>query len=311
MSELSNAVAIFGRPYALTKSRLGAITKIFEDRYVCDPDALKELFDAIIEKIKLLDPENSGFSFLISFSDKTHHDGVSSDLNDLKRMATGKTTERIVLKWIAKTRIDEQVNEISIIVRVTNPINPLLFFQAALSKSPNDIDNLEFELGSTCVTVDGTGQMFADECFLIIQKWIEGRNKPYAFIALEKIYNKIKWIIDFLIKIIFPLLVALGIAIVTYKTHDNSLKMTLIPATVVMFQIFSRFGLWLSGKINEWASRSSVFAMFQLTNGDYDNLTKRHAKATNSIIKFVASCFFSIILNIVAGYICFRLFYTN
>jgi len=162
MDVLESSVAVLGRPYAITRSRLGAITKVYKEQYICDLPALKELLHSIGEKlVGLQDVKGTPtFSFLISFSDQTHHDGTAGHLQGLTTIAIGKQTQRIVMRWVLKHQIDTIDNELSITIRISNPINPLVFLQAALSKSPNEIDNMEFEMGSTCVTVDGAGHSY-------------------------------------------------------------------------------------------------------------------------------------------------------
>ena len=163
MNDLTNTVTTLGKPYTITKSRLAAITKVFDDKYICDLGSLREIFDHIAEKLAPLSPKKDPeFSFLISYADKTHQDGVVDDLNNLNQIPTGKQTDRVVMRWSVVHDVNGEDNDLSITIRISNPINPLVFLQAALSKSPNEIDNVEFEMGSTCVTVDGAGQSYAD-----------------------------------------------------------------------------------------------------------------------------------------------------
>ncbi|WP_036306775.1 hypothetical protein, partial [Methyloglobulus morosus] len=131
MNELAHTVANFGRPYAITRSRLGAITKVYPERYICDLNSIKELFQSIVEKLDALTTKDRpSFSFLISFSDQTHHDGVATDLSGLTTIPIGKKTERTVMRWVVKHEIEDFENELTITIRISNPINPLLFLQA-------------------------------------------------------------------------------------------------------------------------------------------------------------------------------------
>ena len=307
MSDLEQAVALLGKPYTLTRSRIGVITKIFEDNYICDANALRELFETVGEKLDQLTPENVRFSFLISYSDKTHHDGVIADLQEMATLPTGKHTERAVLKWVAVHKNDGYPAELTVTVRIANPINPLVFLQAALSKSANDIDNLEFEMGSTCVTVDGSGQMYADEVFHAIKGWIEARNKPHRIMDFSRTYKKFEWYIDQFNVTILPLLALSGFALFSYNTNDLRLQAALAPLAIGFFIVIQGLGGKLNVKMDEWSRRSRFFSVFQLTNGDVDVLTKLAARSKNSSIKLVASWAISLALNILAGVICFYL----
>lgn len=305
MDDLTHAVAVLGRPYSITKSRLGAITKVYTDQYVCDVPAMKELFQTISEKLGgVTYTQTPKFSFLISFSDQTHHDGVTADLQSMSAMPIGKQTERVVAKWTLVHKIDDIDNELSVTVRISNPVNPLVFLQAALSKSPSDLDNFEFEMGSTCVTVDGAVQSFADEVFLRIQKWIEARNKPHSFLPVHQIYRRFEWWLDQLGASLLPLLVVGFLSVWAAKQRDVSLQLTAAPILIAVFLILRDFGRRLNSKMAHWAAKSRHISLFQLTNGDNDALTKQAAKANNSALKLIVSAAFSFVLNIAAGIAC-------
>ncbi|PPD16979.1 MAG: hypothetical protein CTY24_15690, partial [Methylobacter sp.] len=124
MNNLQTAIAPLGKPYTVTRSRLGAITKVMEERYVCDLTALKELSQSIGEKLRSVPDQvkNPEFSFLISFNDQTHHDGVSQELQDLQTIPIGKQTERVVLRWTIFHRIDGIDNELTLTIRISNPV---------------------------------------------------------------------------------------------------------------------------------------------------------------------------------------------
>jgi len=296
-----------GKPYTLTKSRIGAVTKVSNQVYLCDPKSLKELFDRINEKLTQLNPTDVKFSFLISYSDKTHHDGMVTDLQNLNKITTGKQTERVVLHWVAEHSIQGQENETTITVRVSNPINPLVFLQAALSKSPNDIDNLEFEMGSTCATVNGSGQIYSEEVFHSISLWIEARNKPHPFLSVHRIYAKYEWFIDQLSSSILPLLLLSGACAYSFSTFEEK---TLIALSAILFGgfvVLRDFGRALNSKMAYWANKSRVFSVFQLTNGDDDALAKVAASSKNSCIKLGLSATGTLVLNVIAGIICYIL----
>ncbi|MBC2601629.1 hypothetical protein [Puniceicoccus vermicola] len=307
MNDLTNSLALLGKPYTLTKSRIGAVTKVFSQVYLCDPRALKELFDKVNEKLGQLNPSDVKFSFLISYSDKTHHDGVVGDLQNFDKIATGKQTERVVLHWAAEHLIDGHENETSITVRISNPINPLVFLQAALSKSPNDIDNLEFEMGSTCATVNGSGQIYAEEVFHSINLWVEARNKPHPFMSVHRIYGKYEWLIDQLSLSILPILVLSGACAYFHALFEEKALIALAPVLFGGFMILRDFGRGLNSKMAYWANKSKFFSVFQLTNGDDDALAKVAASSKNSCIKLGLSAAGSLILNVLAGIICFYL----
>ncbi|MBN9498147.1 MAG: hypothetical protein J0H39_15440 [Alphaproteobacteria bacterium] len=305
MSDLSGAIAVLGKPYKITRSRLGAITKVFTEQFLCDVTALQELFQSVSEKLASAPAtETPTFSFLISFSDQTHHDGVTSDLTQMTTIPIGKQTERIVARWGIAQTIDEVRNELTITVRISNPINPLVFLQAALSKSPSDLDNFQFEMGSTCVTVDGATQNFSDEVFLRIQNWIEARNKPHSFLNIHGFYLKYEFYLDKLGLALLPFLTATLASLWAARLPDIRDQLTAAPMIFGLFLIIHGFCHDLTIKMSRWANRSRHISLFQITNGDLDALNKLAAKANNSALKLIASLVLQFLLNIAAGIAC-------
>ena len=308
MDELVNSVKILGRPYSITRSRLGAITKVYKDRYICDLPSLKELFQSIGEKLSGIQAKGTpSFSFLISFSDQTHHDGGVVDLQGPSTIPIGKQTERTVMRWQVKHEIDGFENELTITIRISNPINPLIFLQAALSKSTTEIDNVEFEMGSTCVTVDGANYAYADEVFLRVKNWMDARNKPHPCIQVEKFYSKYEWWIDQLNSSIMPLLVIATLSLYMASKLSQSEQITGMPILIALFFIVGSVGRHINVSMGDWAKRSSSISLFLITNGDADAMTKSAANAQNGLLKLVSSGVLSFVLNVAAGLLCWWL----
>ena len=306
MNELVSSLAVLGKPYTITRSKLGAITKVYTDQYLCDLPAVKELVHTIGEKLSAIKAtKNQEFSFLISFDDKTHHDGVLSDLQNAGAVPIGKRTDRVVMRWAVEHLIDGHSNELSITVRVSNPINPLVFLQAALSKSPSDIDNFEFEMGSTCVTVDGADQGYSDEIFLKVQNWIKARNKPHAFLNIHDFYIKKEWYMDQLNYSLLPFL-AVSLASGYFYSKYPDTFLPALPPMLAGFFVLRTLGSRLNQKMAAWARRAKHISLFQITNGDVDFLTKLDATSKNSVIKLSLSGLVSIALNVIAAVFCYK-----
>ncbi len=306
MNELVNSLAVLGKPYTITRSKLGAITKVYTDQYLCDLPAVKELVQSIGEKLALINTtKNVDFSFLISFDDKTHHDGVLKDLQNASSVPIGKKTDRVVMRWSVEHLIDGQSNELSVTVRISNPINPLVFLQAALSKSPGDIDNFEFEMGSTCVTVDGADQGYSDEIFLKVENWIKARNKPHAFLNIHDFYIRKEWYVDQLNYSLLPFL-AISLASTYFYSQYPVNFLPAVPPLIAAFFVLRTLGSKLNQKMSAWARRAKHISLFQITNGDIDYVTKLDATSKNSFIKLFFSGLISITLNVVAAVFCYK-----
>ncbi len=309
MNSLQTAVAPLGKPYTVTRSRLGAITKVMEDRYVCDLTALKELLQSIGEKLGGVPDQtkNPEFSFLISFNDQTHHDGVSQELRDLQTIPIGKQTDRVVLRWTIFHKIDDIDNELTLTIRISNPVNPLIYLQAALSKSANDIDNIEFEMGATCATVDGATHAFADEIFLRVQNWIKARYKPHPYVSIGELYSKYEWYLDHINLVVLPALVVAIVSILVSTNYATNIVLAANPVIFCLYFALQPLAGLVNSKMAKWAKKSKYISLFQITNGDRDALSKIAATARNSFLKLAVTQVASFALNVAAGVVCWKL----
>ncbi len=309
MNELQTVLAPLGKPYTITRSRLGAITKIMQDRYVCDLSSLKELVSNISEKLTSIPEQTKSpeFSCLISYDDKTHHDGVSEVLGNVTRIPIGKQTDRVVLHWSIFHKIDDENNELTLTIRISNPVNPLVFLQAALSRSANDVDNIEFEMGSTCVTVDGVPHYYADEIFLRMQKWIDARSKPHPYISISEVYSKYEWYLDNMNSVIFPILIVTCVSFYLFEKYPISFLITVNQIVFCLYFALQTIANRVNNKMALWAKRSRYISLFRITNGDEDASIKFAAIAQNSFLKLAFTTVTSFLLNIAAGIVCSKL----
>lgn len=310
MNELQKTLAPLGKPYTITRSRLGAITKVIEDRYICDLSSLRELSSSIIEKLNTISAQTKSpeFSFLISFNDQTHHDGVAEELiSHSTTIPIGKQTDRVVLRWNIFHMIDEVENELTLTIRISNPVNPLVFLQAALSKSANEIDNIEFEMGSTCITVDGATHSYAEEIFLRAQNWIKARNKPHPYISISEFYSKYESYLDYINSVLLPILLVAILSIVVSDTYPNDIALKLNPVIFCFYFALQPIALRVNRKMALWAKKSKYISLFLISNGDVDAVTRLASTAKNSFIKLAFTTTVSFLLNVAAGIVCWQL----
>lgn len=298
---IQQLAAVMSRPYTLTKSRLGTVTKVFSKNFLCNEQGVYELNGAVLEKLRFLNPTQHGFQYLISFSDKTHceHHEIAT-LPGIVRHS-GKMTERLILKWVIKHTVDESYNELTAIVRIANPINPLILLQAALSKSTEDIDNLDFEGGSVSVSVDGAGQITAEEIFSVVARWIDSRPQPQYFTTLHETIVKNQDKIEFLNHALLPTLIAMASFIVLWKHTPPSLSIPFIFGAIVIHSYAKSLAESFNRRIEHWCRKSRLFSVFQLTGGDTNQQAKFAVRSKNSIVKLIASTALSFILNVLAG----------
>lgn len=306
MSKLIEAVRPLSRPYVYKRSSLTTTTKVYTSRYVCDVQSIAMLVDKVNQKLheKNKNIDNHEFNFLISFTDNTHSDGNIEDLLSQSNLDTDKKTERIVLNWKVVCSDESGLHELEVTVRISNPINPLVFLQAALSKSPNEIDNVEFELGSTCVTVEGADQAYAEEVFFRITSWINARLKPRTYMDVGGFYKKYEWIIDQFIISIIPMLLVTIFSF--YASQDLNIKtqLALMPTFIVTFFIFKSIGIKIANNMSGWAKRSNFIGLFSITQGDKDFLNEMMVNAKNGSLKIISALIITIVINISSGIAC-------
>lgn len=308
MSELIQATAPLSRPYIYKKSRLTVTTKVYTKRYICDLKSIGLLLDRVSEKLlEKSKVEDQEFNFLISFTDNTHSDGEIKNILNESNLDTDKKTERIVMNWKIAYYEDNNLNELEITVRISNPINPLAFLQAALSKNPNEIDNIEYELGSTCVTVEGADQAYAEEVFLRVSSWLDARTKPYKSLDISGFYKKYEWILDQSIISLMPIFLTAIISFYFSKNIDDKTQLALVPVFVASFFVLKSIGAKIVNRMTIWARRADFIGLFSITQGDKDYMSEMLSKAQNGSIKVAATLILSILINIGSGIMCWYL----
>lgn len=298
---LQQLVPVLARPYTVTQSQLGIITKVFEERFLCTIPSLYTLQQNLQEKLASFQPSSYGFQYLISFSDKTHYENEELEL--LKNVVenSSKKTDRLILKWAITHKIDGIDNDLTITVRITNPISPWIMLQAAFSKSIEDIDNLDFARGAVSVAAEGASQITAEEIFAIVGKWIESRPQPQYITGFHKYIERHQPPLEFMNAWLLPSLFAVAAFFFLFKLAPTSY---LVPATflaLVIHNYFRNAANIVNRHIAMWAATSSLFGIFQLTGGDSNQQAKFASRSKNSTLKLAATVLGTFILNVAAG----------
>lgn len=297
LQELAPALA---KPYVVTRSTLGATTKVLQDKFVCTPAEIHRLHESIGEKIVTFQPSKAGFQYLLSFTDNTHYE--NNDLDSLERTVgnSGKETEKLILNWVIGHQYDGVENEMSITIRISNPVNPLIMLQAAMSQDHKASDSLELESGSVSVSINGATQNTSEEVFSIVRRWIGSCPQPASITGLNNtIFENIDKI-SFTNYWIFPLI----FSVCCYFVLSDSSQDIVVELSFLAFVAFMTIRMaanHINRQIREWASSSRKFSMFLLTGGDQNQQTKIAANSKNSALKLFFSVGTSFIINIAAG----------
>ena len=298
--ELEKLTPELTSPYVVTRSKLGATTKIIDHKFICGASQLYNLSDSIREKIATFRPTKAGFQYLLSFTDNTHYE--NNDLSCLENVVenSSKKTEKLILNWEIGHEYSGVENEMSITVRISNPINPIAFLQAVMSKDHNDADSLDFETGSVSVSIHGATQNTAEEIFSLVTRWCERCPNPASITGLNNTIYKHVGKISFINYWVFPIVASLCFYFFLIEAPENMVSELTFLAFVAFMTIRAGSDN-LNTIITEWARRSRVFSMFMLTGGDQNQQTKLSALSKNSAIKLFLSVGLSFLLNVVAG----------
>ena len=300
--ELQKLTATLAKPYVVTRSKLGSTTKLIEEQFICSQKELDLLYTSIGEKITSFNPSKAGFQYLISFTDSTHYE--NSNLSTLEETVSGsnKQTDKLILNWSIGHEYDGIENEMSITVRISNPMNPFVLIQAMMSRDHQEADKLAFEDGTVSVSINGATQTVAEEIFSIVQRWASACPQPQSITGISNTIYKHFEKISFLNYWILPVL---------YTTAAFYYLKSLPADAVQPYGIVSFVGFLLirsaakkfNRHIEKWCVTSRRFSLFMFTGGDSNQQTKIAAKSKNNTIKLVSSVTLSFILNIIAGYV--------
>lgn len=300
LTGLQDLTPVLSKPYTVTRSNLGATTKVINKKFICSIKELHSLYDIMGEKINYFQPSKAGFQYLVSFVDNTHYENNDLSILEKNLSHSSKSTEKLIMNWVIGHEHEGIENEMSITVRVSNPINPLVMLQAIMSKKPGDIDNIEFETGSVCVSVNGATQNSSEEIFSLVGRWADNCPKPYSITTLNKLISRHGEKIDFLNYWVFPLLFCAVAFLYLMEIPSNEVAPYVFIA-FVGFMFLRTAAQNLNRKIENWCHTSRMFSMFMLTGGDSNQQTQFAAKSKNSTIKLIASVSFTFALNIAAG----------
>lgn len=298
--DLQNLAPALAKPYVVTRSTLGATTKVLDEQFFCTPKELHRLYESIGEKIGTFNPSKAGFQYLLSFTDNTHYE--HNDINNLDRIVgnSGKKTEKLILNWVIGHELDGMENEMSITVRISNPMNPIVMLQAAMSKDHSEADSLELDGGAVSISIHGATQTTAEEIFSIVSRWAESCPQPASFTGLNnKIYKHVGKI-GFMNFWVFPVIFSIC-SYLYLVTVPQDVAVELAFLAFVGFITIRTGAQQLNSNIQSWARSSRKFSMFMLTGGDENQQAKIAAKSRNSTIKLFVSVSVSFLLNVSAG----------
>lgn len=288
------------KPYVITRSKLGSTTKVIERDFICNLNDLERLYAAVTEKVTTYRPTKAGFQYLLSFSDCTH---IENDhINSLYQSVNGseKCTDKVIFNWIIAHEMDGFENEMSITVRISNPMNPFVMLQAALSKNHSEADGLDFEDGSISVSIHGATQTSSEELFAIVGRWAKGCTQPKSVTGSNIFISKHIKKLRFLNRWVLPILYAF-ICVIYLATQSGDILHSLTLAGFVSFLLLRDATALFNHYIEKWAQFSTRFSLFSLTGGDQNQQSAYIAISSKSNTKLILATISSFIVNLAAG----------
>lgn len=299
--ELQNFNNTLPSPYLVTRTRLGSNTKLIDEKFTCETRELFNLHDSIGEKISSFHPKKIGFQYLISFTDNTHYEHSQLNIIEEKISNSNKITEKLILNWVIGQEIEGVENELSITVRISNPVNPFAVLQAVMSRDHSDADRLDFENGSVSVSINGATQNTSEEIFAIVARWASACPQPQGITVINGIIKRHISKIQFFNYWVFQIIFTLS-AFALLREHAGDMLQPYSFLAFVGFFFTRSASRYFNSQISYWCHASGNFSVFNITGGDRKQQTKSFAKSSNSTIKLVISLFFSLSLNLIAAY---------
>lgn len=300
-TELQDLTGSLTKPYTVTRSKLGSTTKVISEQFICAPKEISTLYESIGEKVGTFNPSRAGFQYLISFTDSTHYENNNLSTLSETLSNSNKCTDKLILNWSIGHEYDGIENEMSITIRISNPMNPFVMLQAVMSQNHTEADQLDFEAGTVSVSINGATQNTAEELFAIVTRWASACPQPQNITGLNDVIYKNTENISFLNYWVFPALYAICMF---YYLRTLPLE-EILPYSFAAFvsYLYLRAGAQkINEKIEKWSVISKRFSLFMITGGDSNQQTKIAAKSKNYTLKLIGSVGLTLILNVAAGY---------
>jgi len=296
--------------------------KLFTKLVVITYNDIIELNDLIQEKLAQHNTPASFVSVSVVFKDsKAIEFGTWQEFLDFN-WKIPNIIENIIIKWDFMIKLPNfaipQIHTLT--VKFLAKMNPIHILQAIFSKDPDEIDEIEFKTAPIICRVDFINHLLSDELINIVEKWVASRRKPYFInpttrwlkIHSQRIKRFTTYSFPFFISILF-------LSILGYIANQFDQN------TIINVKIFKYFFYWaffsgvsiplsfLLGKyignlIYKSIDNYGRYRMFEITNGDKNELEKFKSKDKGLIRKFVFSSFLSIILNLIAAYLSYIFF---
>lgn len=289
-----NSVSIYNQTldqfkslFYLVKGKRDTQIKLYSDNKSFSRDSIIALNEKIQEKLSIHTIPNKLLTITVSLS--KNHIKSFGNWNEflLEKWETSQTTDSITLDWDFEMLIPNRVHTFpqthSLKVRLGQGLKPSEFFQIMIVGG--DESELEESQAQMVAKVDFVNATIATELLEKVNEWYEGlpqkSNENKLNVWLDNQNSKIALLTEtFIIIAGLALFFPIGEYLITKtsKLDDITLLLTYnfyaLCGIFLSFTIFSRLGQFYGRKINRKIDKLRGTPLFEMTNGDRNELIK-------------------------------------
>lgn len=312
----------FKSVYYQMNSKADSITRIFGNNVIVDLDAIKNLNNMVVNKLK--NYRSAGFTINVTtkFKDKKSKFFNSWQSFESHQWTEGKPLNKLTIKWEAYVILPgiEIPQKHTLIVKISDSMRPEEILNIVFSGGLEEIEEIDKDVFPVVASVDYIDDCLGEELLDIVAKWDDGLREELS--QGEKIIQKAKKhktkiadIINYVPSIIMIicsyLILKSKVIKLPYGTIGEittaefinilTLAVVLVMLCIIFKKMFHEFARALYSNLNDYGE----YHIFNITNGDkkeQDKVEKRNSRKKGSVIaNIIISCFLNIACGIITN----------
>lgn len=197
----------------------------------------------------------------------------------------------------------------SLSVRITEAPHPMHFLRAALSRDREEVERMEIQMAPVICEVDYMDRLLSLELVQIVSGWHSALRRPAPLTGIgefiQKNQAKICQVTDLSLEFIMPLAYLSAAYLWMRGKISEPLSTAFVAYSAALIMIFSmvvkianRLSTIIATAADRNIDRMGRFPIFELTNGDQNNLTIAISKITLSTYKFWGGVLLAFLINV-------------